>query len=83
MSHEDDVRDELRRDVPGGSGVGTDGSLHSPEEPSIEHGADHSAEKGDGVGTDGSLVNPEKEVVDPGDVRDPDRTDRGSGMNPH
>ena len=71
MRHEDDVQ----HDVPGGQGVGTDGSLRSPEELAVEHGADRSPEKGDGVGTDGSLVNPEKVVTDP-DTRNPDTTDR-------
>jgi len=65
MPHEDDVREDTRHDIPGGRGVGTDGSLRSPEEPAVEHGADRSADKSDGVGTDGSLVNPE--------VTDPDR----------
>ena len=69
MPHEDDVREDTRHDMPGGQGVGTDGSLHSPEEPAVEHGADRSPEKGDGVGTDGSLVSPEK-------VTDPDRDTR-------
>lgn len=87
MPH-DDRRDDLRT----GTGVGTDGSLHSPEEPLDEHGADRSGEHGDGVGTDGSLVNPEKEVLDQADVTDPEYTDRRdpdttehphSGMNPH
>lgn len=68
MTHEHDVRPE---ETPGGEGVGTDGSLHSPEEPAFDHGADRSAEKSDGVGTDGSLVNPDNldnEVAD----RDPE-----------
>jgi hypothetical protein len=54
MSHERDVRPAET-----GDGVGTDGSLHSPDEPTFDHGADRSAEKSDGVGTDGSLDNPD------------------------
>ena len=59
MPHERDVRP-----ADTGEGVGTDGSLHSPDEPTFDHGADRSAEKSDGVGTDGSLVNPDNPVTD-------------------
>ena len=60
------------KDLGTGTGVGTDGSLHSPKEELVEHGADRSAEHSDGVGTDGSLVNPEKDLVD---VPDPEYTE--------
>lgn len=64
-----------RCDTGTGTGVGTDGSLHSPKEELDDHGVDRSGDKSDGVGTDGSLVNPEKEVAErPG--TDPERTDR-------
>ncbi len=62
MPHDD--RHE-HTDVDTGTGVGTDGSLHSPSEGVVDHGSDHSSDLADGVGTDGSLVNPEKGVVDP------------------
>ncbi|MGH3879600.1 MAG: hypothetical protein ACRDSK_21445 [Actinophytocola sp.] len=61
------------KDLGTGTGVGTDGSLHSPKEEPVDHGADRSTEHGDGVGTDGSLVNPEKDLVD---VPEPEYTDR-------
>jgi hypothetical protein len=63
MSH-DERHDHDQVDT--GTGVGTDGSLHSPKEEPDEHGADRSGDLGDGVGTDGSLVDPEKATrVDP------------------
>jgi hypothetical protein len=61
-----------------GTGVGTDGSLHSAKEGDFDHGADRSSEESDGVGTDGSLVNPDKD-----DVRDATDPAREGGMNPH
>lgn len=65
-------------DLDTSTGVGTDGSLRSPDEGLAEHGADHSSDLADGVGTDGSLVNPEQDVIDP------ERTDRDErGVNPH
>ncbi|HEY7594837.1 MAG TPA: hypothetical protein VH969_16920 [Actinophytocola sp.] len=83
MPHEDDLRDD---ELETGTGVGTDGSLRSPEEPLDEHGADRSGELSDGVGTDGSLVNPDKEVLEEveegADVTDPEYSDRREpGMN--
>jgi hypothetical protein len=57
MPHDNDLN------IDKGTGVGTDGSLHSAKEDLFDHGADRSAAEGDGVGTDGSL--PEEE-----DVRD-------------
>lgn len=70
MAHDDDVREDTRHDMPGGRGVGTDGSLHSPHEPVVDHGADRSAEESDGVGTDGSLMNPDKDLTEHGHHHD-------------
>jgi hypothetical protein len=62
MPHDDRHEDA---DLDTSTGVGTDGSLRSPNEGVVEHGADHSSDLADGVGTDGSLVNPEQAVADP------------------
>jgi|tagenome__1003787_1003787.scaffolds.fasta_scaffold17230931_2 hypothetical protein len=65
-----------------GTGVGTDGSLHSAKEDFFDHGADHSPAESDGVGTDGSLVNPDKDD-DVRDATDPAYPAREGGVNPH
>ena len=88
MPHDDELN------IDKGTGVGTDGSLHSAKEGFFEHGGDHSSAESDGVGTDGSLVNPDKDDLD-GDVdshasrddvrdaTDPAYPAREGGMNPH
>jgi len=77
MPHDNDLN------IDKGTGVGTDGSLHSAKEDLFDHGADRSGEESDGVGTDGSLVNPEKHDDVVRDATDPAYPAREGGMNPH